>query len=584
MPSVNTLFRNIVIYMKLLCKPRDFTRNIATLLLAGLLLTGCTGQQFSSLLQTTDQLDAGALSENDADNSDLDLEDLEMRMCFDQELVALSQTGVWNDQSSQVSHLPSKGQNFDFPIVRTKQVEMYLDLFQNSQRKQFSRWLSRSSAFLPLIKKELQAAGLPLDLAYLAMIESGFNPLARSRANAIGLWQFMKGTGKQYSLQIDRYVDERRNVLKSTQAAVNYLSDLYLEFNDWHLAVAAYNGGPGKVRSGLKRYNVDNFWELASKRYLSLETKRYVPKLIAALLIAKSPEQYGFSDIDYAQPLEFDTIDVGPGLTLEAVALISDSTLKVIKQLNQELRQNRTPLNSATYAINVPAGRGTLAATNYPRLHSIVSTGYKSHTIKKGDSLSRICQRYGVNKTTLLKVNNLRSNNLVQGQNLRIPYRTVSYQLLPEGSKGALAAFKDNLILHQIKPGETVSKISREYNVPQEMIVAWNGLQSVNAIRAGQQLALYINNDEAWSPQGVAKEGTNIARSSATNTMFIAASRKKQFLSEADQAYEWYDVQNGDSLWAISRKFQISAKDIRTLNNLKSNLIHPGSRLKIKKV
>jgi membrane-bound lytic murein transglycosylase D len=570
--------------MKFSHKTTALAGKTITFSLAAWLLTACAGQNFTSLFPAIDSQDNPAITDTENETADLDLEDIELKMCFDQELVALSKTGVWNEQSTQISRLPTDDLLFDFPIVRTKQVEMYLDLFQNDQREQFSRWLSRSSAYLPTIKKELKDAGLPLDLAYLAMIESGFNPLARSRANAIGLWQFMKGTGKQYSLQIDNYVDERRNVLKATQAAVNYLNDLYLEFGDWHLAVAAYNGGPGKIRSGLKRYQVDSFWELAGKRYLSLETKRYVPKLIAALLIAKQPEKYGFTEIDYADPLQYDTIEVGPGLTLEAVAMISDCNLKQIKKLNQELRQNRTPLNQETYAINVPAGRGKIAKANYPRLHSVVSTGYKTHKIQRGDTLTQICKRYGVNKTTLLKVNNLRSSTLRSGQNLRIPYSTVSYQLLPKGSYGALAAYKDNLILHRVKRGETLSKISREYQVSPEMIVAWNGLKSVHAIKAGQQLALYINN-EGPIDDAAGSKTTSIARNTAAdNTVVIAADQHKQYISSIKTEYEWYDVQDGDSLWAISRKFSISAADLKKLNNLKTNLIYPGSKLKLKKV
>jgi len=215
---------------------------------------------------------------------------------------------------------------------------MYLKLFQGKQRKYFSRWLARSTRYLPLIHEELDRAGLPRDLVYLAMIESGFNQRAYSRARAVGLWQFMKGTGRDYNLRIDRYVDERRNALKSTRAAAAYLADLYQQFGDWHLAVAAYNGGPGKIRYGIKRFKTKDFWTLAEKRYLRLETKRYVPKLIAAIIIAKSPEKYGFTKIDYAPPMEYDSIEVGPGLSIDALALISGGSKKQLMLLNQELK------------------------------------------------------------------------------------------------------------------------------------------------------------------------------------------------------------------------------------------------------
>ncbi len=220
-------------------------------------------------------------------------EPVEAETCIAQELDALRQTGSWvekDDSSEKVT------EEYDFPVVMNKQVKTYIELFQMKQQKYFKRWLARSTRYLPLIQKKLKDAGLPQDLAYLAMIESGYNQRAYSRARAVGLWQFMKGTGQDYSLTIDRYVDERRNAEKATDAAVSYLADLYEQFGDWHLAVAAYNAGPGKIRNGLKRYQIKTFWELAEKRYLRLETKRYVPKLIAAIIVAKNPEITGELD------------------------------------------------------------------------------------------------------------------------------------------------------------------------------------------------------------------------------------------------------------------------------------------------
>ncbi len=524
---------------------------------------------------------------NEEDESDLQLVETESGMCLDEELIALGETGLWNIESTPVSVSPREDVRYDFPVVMNKQVGMYLDLFQNKQRRQFKQWLERSTKYQTLMEAELASAGLPLNLVYLSMIESAFYPRAYSRSRAVGLWQFMSATGKAYHLKIDKYVDERRDAAKSTKAAVRYLSDLYNAFGDWHLAVAAYNGGPGKIRGGLKRYKVDNFWDLASHKYLKMETKRYVPKLIAAIIIAKDPEKYGFYDIQYEEPLWYDRLEVRPGMSLSAVAMISNSTTREIKQLNQELRKGITPLNRASYTVNIPPSSASLAKSNLSRLHSMVSTDFKSHRIKKGDTLSKICGKYGVNKTTILKVNNLHSSKLIVGRNLRIPYTTVTYQLLPAGSKNATAAFKENLILHRIKPGESVSKIAKKYNVPERMIVEWNGLTSVHRIRAGQQLSLYINRNgkhadvakTAYStadatPPGQPEKNGKIA--------FLSADKKKIHISASSNPYRWYQVQNGDSLWTISRKFRTSTAEIKKWNNLKSNLIHPGSRLKLK--
>ncbi len=519
------------------------------------------------------------MSEQD-EQPDAQLEDIEPLMCLDQELIELRKTGLWDKAaSSNNSHISNeKSVIFDFPVVVNKQVEMYLNLFQNKQRKQFARWLSRSGAYRQMMENELENRNLPKDLVYLAMIESGFNQMARSRAKAVGLWQFMKGTGRQYHLKVDRYVDERRDALKSTKAAVAYLSDLYKEFGDWHLAVAAYNGGPGKIRGGLKRYKVNNFWDLAGKKYLKLETKRYVPKLIATLLIAKEPEKYGFKNIQYQRPLEYDTLKVGPGMSLGAVARISNSTTKQIKALNRELRYDKTPVNISRYQVNIPLNSAKVAKTNLNRLHSIVTTGYKTHKIRKGDTLTKICKKYGINKTTLLKVNNLRNSKLASGKNLRIPYSTITYQLLPKGSKSAMAAYKDSLVLHRIKKGETISKIADRYKVPQKMIVAWNGLESVHSIRAGQQLALYIKQgNAAGTKKRVKPTGTTVAQ-------VIRADKKKIDVRNSSPSYQYYRVKNGDTLWTISRKFRTSTADIKKWNKLKSNLIHPGAKLKLKRV
>jgi membrane-bound lytic murein transglycosylase D len=520
--------------------------------------------------------------------SDQELQVNEPEMCLDQELNELSQTGVWNELYPPMSFDPTQNVSFDFPVVLNKQVEMYLHFFQNGFRDQFAHWLQRSAAYMPMMEAALAEAGLPKDLVYLAMIESGYNPLACSRSMAVGLWQFMEGTGIQYNLDIDKFIDERRDPEKSTQAAVAFLADLYKEFGDWHLAVAAYNGGPGKIRNGLNKYGVDNFWDLASKDYLALETKRYVPKLIAALIIAKQPEKFGFTQLAYHTPPRYDVITVGPGMELEAVALITNSSLEKIKQLNHELRQNRIPPNLTEYEIKIPYATASVAMKNMPRLHSTVTTAYKTHKIAKKDTLSSICSLYDVNKTTLLKANNLRSGTLNSGQNLRIPYNTISYQLLPDTIAKTKAANRDNLVMHQVKQGETVSRISKLYNVPPELIMSWNNLKNVKSVKSGQQLALYIDQREALAA-GEKTKGITLDKTAglekSPKLLVLKAEKRKTHITEVrtSDSYASYNVQDGDTLFTISQKFSTSLAEIKKWNNLKSDLIHPGSVLKLKK-
>ena len=571
--------------------PRFFSYNIKTFFLVTVvvLLSSCGSKNTTVSYSLPDDLIASPVSSSSTD-PELLLIEAEPEQCLTEELEALRRSGTWQAQTDLTLHDQSKETSYDFPVVINKQVKAYLDIFQNKQKKTFGRWLARSGKYIPMFQRELREAGLPQDLAYLAMIESGFNQRAYSRAKAVGLWQFIKGTGKQYNLRIDRYVDERRHAEKSTKAAVAFLSDLYADFGDWHLAVAGYNAGAGKIGRGLKRYKVDNFWSLAQHRYLRLETKRYVPKLIAAIIIAKNPEQYGFTNIQYEAPLEYETLRVGPGLSLDAVALICDTNSKEIKKLNQELKTGRTPLNKSHYDVQIPVGKKELAEANLPRLNSVVSTGYKTHVIRKGDTLSKICKRYNINKTTLLKINNLRSSKLVAGKHLRIPYSSARYRLLAKGSKGNIVT--DDLVLHTIKPGETISKIADSYNIPPELIVTWNGLKSIHKIRAGQQLALYIVDDSKTlsftkSPQPSTPSRIIATPSKRNSSMIILAEQKKFSVKEVTPAKSkitWYQVRRGDSLWTIARKFNLSTKQLKTWNKLKSNRIHPGIKLKISNV
>lgn len=532
-----------------------------------------------------DHSSPGIAGNGDSSQPDQELQATEPEMCLDQELSELSQTGFWNEPYSPLNFDPTQNVFFDFPVVLNKQVEMYLHFFQNRFREQFAHWLQRSTVYQSMMEAELAQAGLPRDLAYLAMIESGYNPVACSKSMAVGLWQFMEGTGLQYNLEIDKFVDERRHPEKATRAAVAFLADLYKEFGDWHLAIAAYNGGPGKIRIGLTKYKATNFWELASQDYLSLETKRYVPKLIAALIIAKQPEKFGFTNLAYYTPPRYDVLNVKPGMSLEAVALISNSDIGKIKQLNPELRQDKTPLNVSEYELRVPEASAKLALKNISRLHPVVSTNYKSHKIVKGDTLTSICGQYDVNKTTLLKANNLRSGKLNNGQHLRIPYNTISYQLLPEQIAKTSTTNRENLVMHLVKPGDTVSKISKLYNVPVEMVMASNGLKNVKAVRVGQQLALYTNQNKASIALATVDKNSRPGPEKPA-MLVLKAERRKTHVTEVratDSSYASYNVQDGDTLWTISQKFSASTSEIKKLNNLKSDLIYPGIVLKLKK-
>jgi len=557
-------------------KPKIHTVLPCFLLLFSSLITACSSTHTADMANPA-QLQ-GTSSEEPIDQSLL----VEPEEVLNEELTALDRTGAWTDGQSETIAQVEPEVIFDFPITINKQVEFYLNTFQNRQRRYFKRWLARSGKYLPYIQEKFHQAGLPRDLAYLAMIESGFNPSAYSRARAVGLWQFMKSTGRNYGLRVNRWIDERRDPEKATMAAIAYLDALHSEFGDWYLAVASYNAGEGKIRRGIKRYKTRDFWQLAHHRFLRLETKRYVPKLIAAIMIAREPAKYGFTDIKYQRPVPCDLVTVPARTDLAAVAAAAKTDIRTIRELNNALRKNQTPPNPENFQVKVPLGSRPLVVQNLKRLHPVVTTGWKTHIVRRGDTLARICRRYRLNKKTLLKANNLHTARLHRGRHLRIPYRTTRYVLLNEGetmaTRYAHSGKNTPLILHQLKKGETLSKISKQYQVPVALIKQWNDIKNVRRIRVGQQIALYVDRPGRISP-------IEPTVSSGPHYLTLTDTKKqKPGYNETDYELTWYKVRNGDSIWTIARRFRVSATDIRRWNNLRSNLIHPGKKLVVKKV
>ncbi len=279
-----------------------------------------------------------------------------------------------------VTVAPVEEVTFDFPVVENDKVRYYVDFYTGSGKRTFRRWLERSGRYLPLMRKEFAEAGLPQDLAYLAMVESGFNDRAYSWAHAVGPWQFIESTGKGYGLQSDWWRDERRDFAKATRAATRFLKDLHRRFDgNWYLAVAAYNAGGGKISRAISKYNSRDFWQISRGKYLQQETKNYVPKLLAVLLIAKEPEKYGFTDLNYQEPLNFETVEVATTTDLEVIAKLSGTPYEEIKRLNPELKRWCTPPGVENYQLRVPAGAGAAFKVKYAVLPKERRANYKSY-------------------------------------------------------------------------------------------------------------------------------------------------------------------------------------------------------------
>ena len=478
-----------------------------------------------------------------------------------EELKQLETLGAW---TSGNPYKLEEEASYDFPVVMNRQVEFYLNFFQTTQRDIFTRWLERSTRYLPMMQAELRKAGLPEDLAYLAMIESGFSLTAFSTAKAVGPWQFMSYTARDYDLMINKYVDERRDPEKSTRAAVAFLSDLYAMFGDWHLAVAAYNAGGGKISKGIKNYNTNDFWELAQEQYLNGETKRYVPKLIAAIIIAKNPEKYGFTNINYAPPLAYETVEVPSWTPLRAVEVACEASFEELRNLNRHLPLLVTPPDLENYPLKVPVGQKELVAKNLPRVRETVATDFKTHVVEGKETLTKICKLYNVNKTTLLKANNLRKSKLAKGQRLRIPYQVTSYTLgdTEMAQQPIVQQPASRLVQHKVRSGETVASIAKRYNVSPQLVASWNSLKNIHKLKVGQPLTLHIADSQAPATIVTAK---------------VKVSKEKRTAAKPT----YYEVRNGDTLWNIARRFDLTPNQLKQWNNLNDDVIRPGTRLQV---
>jgi len=321
-----------------------------------------------------------------------------------------------------LTDLRKKEPEFDIPIVINGKVEKYIQYFQTTLRDKFVTWLSRSEKYIPFMKNLLKEHGLPEDLVYLSLIESGFNPYAYSRAKAVGLWQFISRTGERYGLRVNWWVDERRDPEKSTIAAAKYLKDLYDLFACWYLAAAGYNAGEYKIMKAIKRYRTEDFWKLTNQRYLKRETKDYVPQMIAAALIAKDPEKYGFIDIEYQEPLRYEKVKVPELTDLGLIAKACETSLEEIKDLNPELRRGVTPPNENEYEIKIPYGKRDLFLKNLEALQPLEKFQFKTHHVKKGETLKGIAKTYRVDLEPLLEINHLtKKGSISNGMTLLIP-------------------------------------------------------------------------------------------------------------------------------------------------------------------
>ncbi len=306
--------------------------------------------------------------------------------------------------------------------IASRAIDKNIVFFSERLKERFSIWLERSARYLEIMKDILAERGLPEELVFLPIIESGFNMNAYSRASAVGPWQFIAGTAKRYGLTIDWWRDERKDPVKSTEAAANYLRDLYKMFGAWHLALAAYNAGEGRIMRALKSTGADDYWDLLKTRKIHPETKEYVPRYIAATKIARTPHNYGFEGLDYHEPFDFEEVTITEPLDIDIIALAAETTPKVIRELNPELRRWCTPFNERQYTIRVPVGSKELFFENLETIPKEERVSVDTYIIQKGDTIKKVAQKTGFPVGVILAMNSLEGiESLKPGERLNLP-------------------------------------------------------------------------------------------------------------------------------------------------------------------
>ena len=420
-------------------------------------------------------------------------------------------------ETAVASDLSHTRHDVDIPLNR--KVLSYIELFQGNLREFIGEGLQRGAKYLPMIQEEFRDQGLPLDLAYIPLIESAFKNTARSRVKAQGMWQFMSYTGREHGLTLNWYVDERSDPEKATKAAAQYLKTLGKMFNNnWHLAMASYNGGPGRVQRAIRRSGKNDFWTLtATSRFLPRETREYVPMILAAIVIAKNPSQYGFS-VEPELPLSYEKVQVSDPIDLRVVAEWTNAPIDQIEALNPELRRWTTPVRSPNYEIKLPVGTGDAfrARLNETPVESL--NAFQWHSVKRGETLLSISRKLNVRQADLAEANSLTVRSRVQaGQQLIIPRApTTLLAARPENPAPEVVTAdarpvvvekamtpptpvepaEPQRIVHRVKRGDTLSSIARLYNTTVAALKSWNARTIRGSqINVGDRLMIFASRE-----------------------------------------------------------------------------------------
>ena len=407
------------------------------------------------------------------------------------------------------------------PLASNGYVDGVLDYFQGRGRSYVERVLARLGLYEPIISEALRQEGIPQDLIYMAAAESGFNPFALSRRGAKGIWQFMLPRAREYGLKKDRWVDEREDPVKSTQAAARHLKDLYQEFGDWYLAMAAFNCGPGNVRRAIEKTGYADFWTLRNLQALPRETQNYVPIILATAQIARDPKAYGF-EIQPSLPLATDRVTVDAPVHLRLVAQLVGRPVEEVVQLNPGLLRWSTPPNDPEYVLNLPAGTKEKFLEGIARIPPDQRLWWRAYQAKEGETVATIASKYGVSRQALAQVNQLEEGAPIAAGSLLILPLSPGSDVAVDGAGSG----PRRTVWYRIRRGDTLGGIAARFDVTADQIRQWNRIRGSRII-AGKTLKLYVPIGPipvVRSARSRPKASSSVVRANSSATKNIASS------------------------------------------------------------
>jgi membrane-bound lytic murein transglycosylase D len=450
------------------------------------------------------------------------------------------------------------------PLVTNRKVNNAIKFFQNKGRKVYEKWMERGNTFIPSILPILQKEGLPDDIVFLAMIESGFNPKAYSYAHASGPWQFISSTGRIFGLEVGWWYDERRDSQKSTLAAAKYLKKLYTEFDDWYLALASYNCGEGRVRRQVRNLGSKDFWRM---KRLPRQTRNYVPTYIAAVMIAHDPVKYGFKEWEFVSPKPVDSVLITECIDLELIAKFTESDYDEIVRLNPPITKWCTPPDRDATWIYLPAGSKTDIADELKAVPKEKKRRWTRHTVRNGEALSTIARKYGTTVWAIcdVKENKIKNRNRIKaGKVLLVPVPPDKYKKVARSSAPFTPPSDRKKTYYTVRRGDNLSVIAARFHTSISSLRKWNKLYRKRFIHPGQRLVV-------WTKPGYAQKSP--ARNSSN------APYKQSLIGPNSNSHT---VKKGENAWDIARKYKVSHSQLLSLNGLaRKSVIRPGDKLLI---